>query len=211
MRVLIFGDSITQGFWDTEGGWVGRLRKHYDEIQLLDLSKEQPTIFNLGISGDFTKSVVARLESETKARLWPGEEIVYIFAVGLNDTIYREDDFESTPKKYNEELGTILKIAKLYSQRILFVGMSPVVDERVQPPQWSSSGKCYSNERIMIFDKVLQDFCERSSVAYVSLFEMMQREQATHDLMPDGAHPNNKGHKLIFQIVLPELEKLINT
>lgn len=35
MRVLVFGDSITQGFWDTEGGWVERLRKYYDQYYTL--------------------------------------------------------------------------------------------------------------------------------------------------------------------------------
>jgi lysophospholipase L1-like esterase len=49
VRVLVFGDSIAQGFWDSEGGWVERLRKHYNSLALEDLkSNQQPEIFNLG-------------------------------------------------------------------------------------------------------------------------------------------------------------------
>lgn len=39
VRVLVFGDSITQGFWGTRGGWVDKLRQHYDELQLQDFSQ----------------------------------------------------------------------------------------------------------------------------------------------------------------------------
>ena len=35
-RILIFGDSITYGAWDKEGGWVQRLRKFLDERNLTD-------------------------------------------------------------------------------------------------------------------------------------------------------------------------------
>lgn len=46
MRVLVFGDSITQGYWDTEGGWVKRIRSHYDLLQITDLNgRDEPTIF----------------------------------------------------------------------------------------------------------------------------------------------------------------------
>jgi lysophospholipase L1-like esterase len=50
MRILVFGDSITQGFGDTEGGWVERLRHDYDVETIKDLraNTNYPTIFNLG-------------------------------------------------------------------------------------------------------------------------------------------------------------------
>jgi lysophospholipase L1-like esterase len=37
MRLLIFGDSITYGAWDIEGGWAARLRKFLDGKTLTDL------------------------------------------------------------------------------------------------------------------------------------------------------------------------------
>jgi lysophospholipase L1-like esterase len=35
MIVLVFGDSIAQGYWDSEGGWVERLRKANDSATFL--------------------------------------------------------------------------------------------------------------------------------------------------------------------------------
>ncbi|MDO8591584.1 MAG: GDSL-type esterase/lipase family protein [bacterium] len=212
MRVLIFGDSITQGFWDTEGGWVTRLRKHYDEMQAkTGKFYTKPEVFNLGISGDITKDVLNRLDVETKARKWPGEKLSFIFSMGANDTVYRGEEFESTPKKYRQELEQICRIASQYSDWILFLGLTPVVDERVQPMKWSSTGKCYSNDRIWEFEKELRDFCAENHVAHLPLFEILKEKQATTELMPDGAHPNNEGHELIFKLVQPALDELLNT
>lgn len=64
MRVLIFGD--TQGYRDTEGGWADKLRKHYDELQVQDFGKGQPTIFNLGISADDSRNVLSQAEAEIR-------------------------------------------------------------------------------------------------------------------------------------------------
>ncbi len=85
MRILVFGDSITQGFWDTEGGWVGHISRYYIEQTIKTQNYNIPTIFNLGVSGDTSNEVLARFENEVKARLWPGEEIVIIISTGVND------------------------------------------------------------------------------------------------------------------------------
>ena len=34
--LLVFGDSITYGAWDLEGGWVQRLRSFIDKKNLTD-------------------------------------------------------------------------------------------------------------------------------------------------------------------------------
>ncbi len=83
MRVLVFGDSITQGFWDMEGGWVSRIRKHYDQQMIYDADNDLPSIFNLGVSADSSDDVLVRFENETKVRAT--EEIAFIIAIGVND------------------------------------------------------------------------------------------------------------------------------
>jgi len=64
MKVLIFGDSITQGFWDIEGGWAARLRKTYDQKAVDSDDYDQPTIFNLGVSGNSNGDVIKPLKKE---------------------------------------------------------------------------------------------------------------------------------------------------
>ena len=63
-RICVFGASVTKGAWDTEmGGWVNRLR-----LDLEDFKKRKYSVYNLGISGDTTESLLERIDSECKAR-----------------------------------------------------------------------------------------------------------------------------------------------
>ncbi len=83
MRVLVFGDSITQGFWDVDGGWVSRIRKTYDQKAIDTDDYDQPTIFNMGVSGNSSDDVLVRFDNETKVRA--NEELSFVFAIGVND------------------------------------------------------------------------------------------------------------------------------
>ena len=76
MRILIFGDSITYGAWDTElGGWANRLRIAFDK------ENQDWNIYNLGVSGDTINDVLKRFDVECQAR----EPEKLIFAIGIND------------------------------------------------------------------------------------------------------------------------------
>lgn len=208
MRVLCFGDSIVQGFWDTQGGWAQRLRSHYDELQLQNIDSDQPTIFNLGISGETSAGLVERFKRETQIR--NDQPLSFIFGIGTNDTIYRGDEYQSTPEEYTKNLLTLVNQAREFTNRIAFVGMGPVVDELVQPMRWSSSGKCYSTERIWLFEKGLRNLCQEQNLMHIAVFEALSKEKEQgREVFADGAHPNNEGHQIIFDLVKPALEEVL--
>src|SRR5688500_14737658 len=88
MRVLVFGDSITQGFYDTHGGWVQRLANEYHSKTLqsmLDGEDLDRQIFNLGVSGDTSHEVLKRIENEIQVRQWRDDPMVTVIAAGIND------------------------------------------------------------------------------------------------------------------------------
>lgn len=211
MRVLVFGASITQGFWDTEGGWAARLRRYYDTQAVKDIKREgdYPDVFNLGISGDTTKNLLGRLENETEARLWGKEEPAFIFSIGTNNAAVEGSGKEwSTPDDYRHELEKIIGIARDYSEKIMFVGL-PSCDEKLTTPvSWADIH--YSNARMFEFEKVMRDFCAEQKILHVPVFETFQEKLKNgHGLFADGLHPNNEGHELIFQLVRPALDKLL--
>jgi len=209
MRVLVFGDSIAQGFWDTEGGWVARLRRHYDERQIKDLrNNDEPTIFNLGVSGGTSKTILARFGAETLARRTK-EPMAFLFSTGLNDS-YREepDNYSSTPEEYEERLGSLIKMAKNYSDKIMFVGLNSCEEALTVPASWADVN--YTNERIKAFEAIMERAAANSGASFVPVFnEFRKRLDAGEALLTDGLHPNNDGHKLIFELVRPELDKLL--
>lgn len=205
MRVLIFGDSITQGFWDIDGGWVNRIRKYYDQQMIDNTNNDPPTIFNLGVSGDSSDDVLARFESETKARA--REELAFVIAVGVNDARTKAGVNYSDTNRYKQNLGEILKLARQHSSKILFVGLTPCVEERSNPVSWGDTG--YTNSRIKEFDNALREFCNENQVPFVEVFEPFAKAESESELLPDSLHPNDKGHQIIADLVKPKLEVLV--
>ena len=207
MRVLIFGDSITQGFWDIDGGWVSRIRKHYDQQMIDGTDNDPPTIFNLGLSGDSSDDVLARFESETKTRAT--EELAFVIAIGVNDARTKAGVNYSDARRYKQNLGEILKLAKQYSNKILFVGLTPCVEERSNPVSWGNTG--YTNGRIREFDNALREFCQESQVPFIEVYEPFTKAEAESELLPDSLHPNDKGHQLIADLVMPSLLEILSS
>jgi lysophospholipase L1-like esterase len=205
MRVLAFGDSITQGFWDIEGGWVARLRKTYDQKAVDTDDYDQPTIFNLGVSGNSSDDVLARFDSETKVRAT--EELAFVIAVGVNDAQTNADVNFSDTQRYKSNLTAILEQAKKYSTKVMFVGLTPCVEARSNPVSWADAG--YTNDRIKQFNDVLRQFCKEEQVTFVEVLEPFAKAEAEIELLPDGLHPNDKGHQLITDLVLPKLKELL--
>jgi lysophospholipase L1-like esterase len=206
VRILIFGDSITQGFWDVEGGWVARIRKSYDQKAVSTNDYDQPTIFNLGVSGNSSDDVLARFENETKVRAT--EELTFIIAIGVNDARIKAGVNYSDTNRYKQNLSSIVKLAKQYSNKILFVGLTPCVEERSNPVSWGDTG--YTNARIKEFDGTLRQFCEENQLSFVEVYEPFAKAEARAELLPDSLHPNDEGHQLITNLVTPKLKELCN-
>jgi lysophospholipase L1-like esterase len=88
--VLCFGDSITQGSVDLDGGWTQRLRRRLDTqftFPLGEVSFPAHAVFNLGISGDTSQGLLARLEPELAPRQL-GEAVIVAVAIGINETAF---------------------------------------------------------------------------------------------------------------------------
>lgn len=209
MRVLVFGASITQGYWDTQGGWVSRLFNHYAKLKLADINKEgeYPDIFNLGISADTTKDILVRFDSETKARQRP--EMCFLFGGGTNNAREKNGQLFSTPLEYKADLKLLVQKARHYSDKILFVGLAPCDEAKTTPVFWDDI--YYRNRNIGLMDQAMREMADEESLPYVPIFEAIQEEAKREQMFADGLHPNDAGHELIFQQVLPVLDRCLDT
>ncbi len=205
MRILVYGDSITVGLSDTEGGWVARLRKHYDGLLVRTDDYDVPTVMNMGISGNSTIELVKRFVSETEVR--SGDDLAIIFAIGANDSRTKEYGNFSNTAAYQKNLEELHKQASGYTDKILFVGLAPCDEDRTTPVAWNDTQ--YHNKRIKQFDETLQKFCTKRNLAYIGLFDSLTKEQQKRELLRDGIHPNNEGHALIFEAIKPKVEELL--
>jgi len=199
-QILIFGDSITYGAWDKEGGWVQRLRRFLDEKNLTS-PDFYCVVYNLGISGDTSEDLLERFEFETKQRLKEHKETIVAFAIGINDSqfVHSEGNHRVPIKKFKNNLQELIKLAQKFSLKIIFVGLTPVDEEKTTPIPWNSD-KFYKNEYIEKYNQVIKKVCEENKIYFIEIFKKFEAT-GYQELLEDGLHPNSKGHKRIFEIV----------
>jgi lysophospholipase L1-like esterase len=207
MNILVFGDSIAYGAWDPDlGGWVNRLRTYLDERVLESNLKEYFIVYNLGISGDDSNTLLKRFEREIKARTWDEKDNIIILAIGANDCMQdnKSKRTATSSDKFKQNIEELTKKAKKYSDKVFIVGITPVDESKVSPFPWD---KKYSakNELIDQFNTILQAICSKNKVQFIDICQEFNSNYM--DLFEDGEHPNRAGHICIFECVKEILEK----
>jgi len=200
-RVLVFGDSISYGAWDKKGGWVQLLKGFLFEKSLANPNFDYK-VYNLGISGDTTEDLLERFELETKQRVKrEKEEPIIIFAIGLNDSyfIQSRNSIAVLSEKFKKNIKKLINLAQQFSSKIIFVGLTPVEESKVNPMPWDLD-KSYSNENIAKYNQIIKVVCSKNNIDFVEIFENWIKEDYK-DLLEDGAHPNSEGHQRIFETV----------
>jgi len=199
MKILVFGDSIAFGVWDKKGGWVQKLREFFDEKTLDKNTDFYCLTFNLGISGNTTQDLLERFEFELKQRI--DEELLIIFEVGINDSGILDEtkEFWVPPEKFEENIKNLIGISKKYTNKIIFLGLTPVEESKVSP---FHGGKdiYYKNENIKKYNNIIKSVCEDNKIYFIELIEKWDKMNY-FKLLEDGLHPNSEGHEKIYEIV----------
>lgn len=185
----IFGDSVTQATY-VKVGWVGLLKQFLEEKYQGDFVN----VFNLGVSGNTSEDILKRFEDESSVRK-PTE---IIFAVGVNDSGYF--GIHSKPiveeNKFASNLEELIKKAKKFAQKITFVGLVLGDDSLLQPFPGSSTNKAYSRERVKVYDKIVKDVPEKNGCKFIYVMNKLDFGD-----FQDGLHPNEQGHKKMFEVI----------
>lgn len=203
MRILCFGDSIAWGQWDTEGGWVQRLARDIakEHVKNNDPPTAGDRIYNLGVGFNTTYQVMQRLPAETEARKFPGE-FGFIFATGLNDSRVSQGGGISSPEQYAKDLASLYETARVYAEKMLFVGLTPVRDNPLIHSIWHA-------ERVWPFELALRAFTQEKNVPFVPLYELFDEKlSAGQKLLHDGVHPTSEGHELMYKHIKPACDAL---
>ena len=204
-NILVFGASIAQGYYDKEGGWIDRLKKYFLEQEIIHKWEQSINVFNLAISGNTTSEILERLKLETKPRNYKSHKLIFLFEIGLNDSIIIKGKDKVSLKIFQKSLNEIIDFAKKYSKNIIFLGLTPVEEEKVSPMPWSPT-ESYSNKRIEEYDAIIRNVCKNYKVKYLDLFKYTNKQGFIKHL-DDGVHPNSEGHRKIFEIVRDFLVK----
>lgn len=204
VRFLIFGDSITYGAWDLEGGWVQRLRNFLDKKTLAD--EGYYLVYNLGISGDTSKDLLERFDFETKQRLKEGDETIFLFEIGVNDCgfLISKNNSELSEKEFEHNLKELISKAQKISSKIVFVGIAPFDESRVSPVPWHKD-LVYKNVLAKRFNRIIEKTCQENNLLFIDIFNKITQKDCKN--FEDGAHPDSSGHEKIFEIIKKSLIK----
>lgn len=195
-RILVFGDSIPYGAWDSEGGWVDRLKReaHRETVESNGAHKIQ--VLNLGIGSDTSTKLLARLETEITARQSASWPFVFVFSFGANDERSRDGRVETPLDLFEANVRAIIATAKRYSSFVYFTGIAPIA-----LPSVMFKSQEYSDARIREYDARLQKIVEAEGLSYIPIRPHFTDVDQAGLFSYDNIHPNEKGHELIARIV----------
>jgi len=181
--VCIFGASSTQGFYDLEkGGWADRLKIYAYEKSLK--SSDYYEVFNLGVSGNTSRDLLKRFESEAKAR----SPDIIVISLGDNDS-----GIKVPLKEFKENMNKIFIQAKKITKEVIILGAKKVNEKLTTPVPWDKRF-FYYNEEIRKYDLELEKLAKKHGFRYIKMIDVLNDED-----LEDGIHPNTKGHIKIFE------------
>lgn len=192
MVVCVFGDSITWGAYDPDGGgWVNRLRNYFED------TKEDIKVYNLGISSDTTTDVLERIDCESKAR----EPDAIVFAIGINDSRYHEsaDNPKIDSAQFEKNLVQLIDRARKFSKNIIFIGLTSVDESKTKPIE---EKVFYNNKNIRVYSNIIKKVAGENNLPFVDVSGIISNED-----LDDGLHPNSSGHEKLFEHIKSSLQK----
>lgn len=204
MRVLFFGDSIVYGSWDSEGGWVDRLKCEAHAITLKSDGSQKLQFINLGIGGDSSTKILARLKNEIDVRTSASWPLAFVVCLGANDERMVDGVPETSLEQFEDNVRNIIEILKVSSDKILFLGIPPVGTDVVE-----LKGRQYSNEGLARYDATIERVATELGLKYVPLRQAFEAAGMETLYSYDGIHPNDAGHKLVADTVRPHLMEML--
>jgi acyl-CoA thioesterase-1 len=179
--ILFFGNSLTAGYGiEQEDSFAGLTQARLDSLQI------DYRVINGGLSGETTAGGLSRLD-------WflEDEPTIFVLELGGNDGLRG-----ILPSESRKNLIAIIeKVQSKYpNTKILLAGMQI-------PP---NMGQEYTDE----FKKIYPQIATEKDIALIPF--LLEGVAGNPDLnLPDGIHPTEAGHKIVFETIWIYLKDLL--
>ncbi|MHA7130987.1 arylesterase [Algoriphagus namhaensis] len=179
--ILFFGNSLTAGYGiDQDDSFAGLTQKRLDSLGY------EYKVINGGLSGETTAGGLSRLDWFLEV-----EPDIFILELGGNDGLR---GIKISETQSNLE-GIIDKVREKYPEtHIILAGMQI-------PP---NMGQEYTAE----FTKIYPEVAEKKGVTLIPF--LLENVGGIPELnLPDGIHPTEEGHKIVFETIWPYIKAKI--
>lgn len=203
-KIIVAGDSIAYGKWDSNGGWVTRLRTYIDKTYNIG-KRNNFQVYNLGIPGEIAPRLAERFEGELDMRIPSVEKTngknLIILAIGINDSCSNNwlTSQKTSEEAFKDSIRKMIDVAQDKGCRVAVIGLTPVNPSR-------SNGLLFSYAEVEEYDKYLSDVCEEKQIAKLELLGKLESEGFS-ELLVDVVHPNDEGHSLLTEKIIDFLQK----
>jgi lysophospholipase L1-like esterase len=184
VRVVFFGDSITDGW---------RLTEYFSGRDFV----------NRGISGQITGEMLGRMMADV-IDLKPAAVLVL---AGTNDIA------RGVPvATIKNNLMMIADLADFHHIRPVFASILPVSDYHKNVSSRFEMTRRRPPATILALNHWLQQFCAQHGYIYVDYFASMVDSAGylQSDLADDGLHPNSKGYRLMAPLALNAIDRAVS-
>ncbi|MBY0314685.1 MAG: arylesterase [Bdellovibrionales bacterium] len=175
--IVALGDSLTEGYGIA-------MEKAYPAIleQKLKTAKKDVKVINAGSSGSTSASAESRLLWQLKSK-----PDILILALGANDGLRG-----LPPKSTYENLAKAIELAQKNKLKVILTGM-------MMPQNY---GDDYRKQYAATFTDLAQKY-KVTLMPFLLEGVAMKKELN----LADGIHPNEKGHEVIAERMLPIVQK----
>lgn len=211
-QIFLIGASSVYGVGSEAGGFADMIKQTFHQKMYSENGVgDKYEVFNFGKSGAQIDFVLNTFLQQIKDYGRDGKIITIISAGGNNvKAKITPDNFVSTIEEYKQQMSELLDLAKKLSTHVITVG-SGYYDESKTAPKISpfdGTKSYFFNKRKKEFEERLKKICKEKHITFVDI-DIDENTWKEKYLYKDGLHANNKGHKLIHDAIMTELEKLI--
>lgn len=210
VRIVAFGDSITNGV-----GPAGMTEKDtFRDVVRRELTKKLGTkveVVNAGVNGDIVTLAAERLKRDVLDRK---PELVTIMFGGNEAGFYRPETngFADTPRVTREEFkAALLKtVDRIQEAEITVVLMTcPPMTERYWGMKLEPYQKNGINFLVKDYAQAMRDVAAEKKVELIDVYRAFQQKPERLDYFPDGLHPDARGHRVIADLLVDRLTRII--
>jgi lysophospholipase L1-like esterase len=206
MTICFLGDSITES--------IGCSAKNKVFHQLIAKEYGLTHAYNYGIGGTRIAPQVVPDKTLTDQDLYFGlraqvmdknADAVVVFG-GTNDYCHGDAPFGDVNDPNPETFcGAVRTLATFLKER--YAG-KPVVFLTPLHRAYELTRNRTTGKVLIDYVSAIRDICKDCGVSVIDLFEINPLDPYDKEFVPDGLHPNDKGHEVLAKVIGEELAKL---
>lgn len=211
--IVVFGDSTTatRGKLEIYGNLLAR------ELPAKGIPAE---IVNAGIGGNTTQMAVNRFEKDV---LEKNPDLVVI-QFGINDSaidVWKnppETEPRVSKERYIQNLEKIIETLKARKCGVILMTPNQMcwtqrLKENYGKPPYDTNDLDGFNVTLREYAQAVREIAAKQKVPLVDVYAAYTaygkvENQSVNNLLLDGMHPNDKGHRIVADLLIPEIVKL---